>query len=103
MEEKPSSANMVKLISPEHCPFKFNVEITDAVPGESYKTTFDITGTDQKNGKQHTFVYTIENRDHSSYLNLFENLANDFGLRLPQNRQIKLGYSFSTTYQELLT
>lgn len=50
-----------------------------------------------------TKTYQLQQRDHSSYLDLFEQLANDFGLRMPQNRRPVHTPTFKVNYTEVLT
>jgi predicted GH43/DUF377 family glycosyl hydrolase len=48
--------------------------------------------------------YFVENRDHQSYLNLFEKLSHDFNTRLPKIKQENSYKStFKVSYREVLT
>ena len=89
------------LTSPHNTPFDFTIGIGER-PGNK-ECSFQVTGNDPGTGFKKTCVYQIKDREHSSYLNLFEKLANDFGLRLPQNRQPEMERSFIAPYHLLLS
>lgn len=85
------------LTSPANTPFSFTIIIN-----ENGGCSFEITGNNSVDNNK-TCFYQIKNRQHNSYLDLFEKLAKDFGLRLPQNKKTKAANSFNAYYHELLT
>lgn len=101
MEDKSSGDYKTILISPEKTPYAFTIIVRESK--KSKQCTFEVTGNDPVTGIKKTCIYQIQNREHNSYLDLFENLSKDFGLRLPQNRKSKIEYDFTKSYNELLT
>jgi GH43 family beta-xylosidase len=94
--ESSTAGSYIILTSPANIPCIFSITIKDnGTPGGAI---FEVShlGDSLK-------TYTIGTRDHASYLNLFEQLSKDFGLRLPQNRQPAIAPTFKAHYREVLT
>jgi hypothetical protein len=95
--------NRITLTSTKGVPFSFTVNITGAKADERSACSFEITGTDPATGSTETHRYGLPDREHNSYLNFFQNLAQDFGLRLPRNRRRTAEPTSKATYCALLT
>lgn len=92
------------LASRKSCPFPIEIQIMDDSPGGSSGRTFIIAGENSTTGYIETREYYLEDSDHHSYLDFFEKLSHDFGLRVPRNRsQINVEPNFNTKFQEILT
>ncbi|HEY0098207.1 MAG TPA: family 43 glycosylhydrolase [Pyrinomonadaceae bacterium] len=105
MEDEESRAidNPVTLMSGESVPFGFTVSITRATANEEFAYSFRIKGTDPSDGSTKTLDYHLADVEHNSYLNLFQKLAQDFGLRLPRNRRLAAEPTSRAKYRALLT
>src|SRR4051794_39549120 len=90
----------IKLTSPGNLPFGFTIIIKEAT---NKQCSFEVTGNDVFTNNLKTITYAITERDHSAYLNLFEKLAKDFGLSIPQNREKEIQYNSEIKYHELLS
>jgi arabinan endo-1,5-alpha-L-arabinosidase len=102
MEEMQDSKNAeLVLTSPENTRFSFTIVVEES--SNSKACTFTISGKGSGTDEIKTSHYHLQNREHNSYLNLFEKLCSDFGLRLPQNKKPLAEYSFKGTYKQLLT
>ncbi|MGV3586944.1 MAG: glycoside hydrolase family 43 protein [Adhaeribacter sp.] len=77
----------IMLDSPVGTPFGFSVIIGEAAEGNRANHTFAVTGPDPKSGAQKTCQYQLAGKEHTAYLDFFEKLSLDFGLRVPQNRR----------------
>lgn len=95
------SADMM-LSSPSGVPFPFSIVIKGAWPTSNSECTLEIKGKEAISGVVKTNKYFLYDRNHSTYLDLFEQLANDFGLRLPQNRRPVIVPDFKVSYNEIL-
>lgn len=93
----------ITLVSAARVPFAFTISITRAKANEDSACSFKIMGTDQATGSTKTRDYRLADREHNSYLNLFQNLAQDFGLRLPRNRRAAAKPTSKAKYRALLT
>lgn len=84
-------------------PFPFTVIFSEA-QGEKSGCSFEVTGKDLGSGLSKTGMYYLADRGHQSYLNFFEELAQDFGIRFPQNRQptVNPRPTFKAAYREVL-
>src|SRR6476469_3818735 len=74
------------LNSSENQLITFNIKITP-LDGEALPCVFDITCNDLAAGKEAICQYHLKDREHHSYLDFFEELSLQLGLRIPQNRQ----------------
>lgn len=90
----------LSLHSPAGVPFPFSVLIKERANGRGW--VFEVSGQDPVTGEAKSNQYFINQRDHASYLNLFEKWALDYGLRLPQNRRPSSLPCFSINYHEVL-
>jgi arabinan endo-1,5-alpha-L-arabinosidase len=104
MEDKPypDEEDAVTLTSPEKAPFPFTVLIRGARETKHAGWSFEVTGKDPVRDARKTCLYSLKNREHHAYLDFFEKLAIDFGLRLPQNRRSVPPPSFNAAYREVL-
>lgn len=75
----------ITLASPEGSPYRFNVEITERIDN-GFKS-FDIAAEHPQSRKKISKIYTINGSSHDAYLDLFHYIAQDFGLRIPKNRE----------------
>ncbi|MDB5208005.1 MAG: hypothetical protein JWR72_3080 [Flavisolibacter sp.] len=91
------------LTSPAGTPYPFTIIIRDAWPIKHPVCAFEIKGTDPKTAFAKMCKYELDNREHKAYLDFFEKLSNDFGLRLPQNRKPAEKKVFNITYRKVLT
>jgi GH43 family beta-xylosidase len=77
----------------------FTVTIKEAHPGCLFEISKNKTRQIANTGS-----FLIEDREHHSYLNLFEKLSHEFGLRLPQNRRKNLRKPVgNVSYRDVLT
>ncbi len=97
----PRSGDMM-LTSWEGVPFPFTVIIQGALPPVDFKPSFIIKGKDPDTGITKMCLHHLEGRDHKAYLDFFSEVASDFGLRLPRNRQPAEKPTFAVTYREVL-
>jgi len=103
-KEAPKSDFALRLTSPKHVPFKFEVNIREANKSDFFGHHLEITGRDPVTGLRKTCCYSLADKAHSAYLDFYEKLAQDFGLRLPQNRgPQKKNFTAKIAYQEVLT
>jgi predicted GH43/DUF377 family glycosyl hydrolase len=91
------------LTSPAGTPYPFSVIVRDAWPINYPVCSFEIKGTDPQTASAKTCTYKLNNRKHKSYLDFFEKLSKDFGVRLPQNRKPAEIKAFNANYREVLT
>jgi hypothetical protein len=105
MEDEGSTGiyNPITLISGGSAPFGFTASITWREANEDAAYSFRITGTDSTTNSIKTRDYRLAGTEHNSYLNLFRNLAQDFGLRLPRNRRPGANPTSQAKYRALLT
>ncbi|HEX8376780.1 MAG TPA: glycoside hydrolase family 43 protein [Pedobacter sp.] len=77
----------------------FTIIIKETYPNCLFEISKSGTWETNKSSSFH-----IEDREHHSYLDLFEKLSNSFGLRLPQNRRYNLNKPVcSVGYRDVLT
>lgn len=99
--EKSTGPQDISLNFPVNAQFNFTVTISQASNLQSGHT-FTVTGKDISN-KKNTRIYSLPDRSHDSYLTFFEQLATDFGLRVPLNRRpVTYKSSFKAEYREVL-
>jgi arabinan endo-1,5-alpha-L-arabinosidase len=77
----------------------FTISVTT---GDNDTRIFEIRRFDEAGKLQKSCAYTMHGRSHGAYLDFFQSLANDFGLRMPQNRQPVTKHSFQMAYRPLL-
>ncbi|QMU31531.1 family 43 glycosylhydrolase [Adhaeribacter radiodurans] len=93
----------MELTSPDSAHYSFTILIREEL-GVNNIFTLTVTGTDPQTKQVKTCYYQLKERNHTDYLNLFEKLALDFGLRTPQNRQlVQTNPQFKATYREVLS
>ena len=102
-EARPGLGDDITLPPRSGVPFSFTVTITGAGTKERPARTFKITGLDPKADVIITREYRLPDREHNSYLDLFANLARDFGARFPKNRRPLAEPTFRAEYKVLLT
>src|SRR5215217_3747766 len=100
--KRTAQSGAMLLTAPNGVPFPFTVVINDAWPVNSSNCTFEIKGHDPVDGFVKTGHYQLNGREHQDYLDLFEKLARDFGLHLPQNRKQKIRSTFTAPYHVVL-
>ncbi|MDB5263753.1 MAG: b-xylosidase/arabinofuranosidase, Glycoside Hydrolase Family 43-like protein, partial [Adhaeribacter sp.] len=99
-----SSENKIILTSPEGVPAGFTVSISNADALNNAPCEIEVTGPKPQTRTPKTQRYHLPDREHHSYLNLFQHLAADFGLRLPQNRrQAATKPAFEAAYRPVLS
>ena len=90
------------LRSPQTLPVGFEIKISEQHENSPY--CFEISGPEKSSGNRVTRMYKVKEQDHNAYLDLFETLSKDFGLRLPQNRSKNSQKRNSNVhYREVLT
>ena len=93
----------IVLAAPAGIPFSFTATIQEIEKGNSIERLIKVTGPDQQSGSEISAQYHLESSEHNSFLNFFEKLAQNFGLRLPQNRrQTIFTPTFEAAYREVL-
>ncbi|HYG09654.1 MAG TPA: family 43 glycosylhydrolase [Pyrinomonadaceae bacterium] len=102
-ERSPRIDNPITLISGERAPYGFTASIAWRKANGDSAYSFKITGTELATGSIKTRDYRLAGTEHNSYLNLFQNLAQDFGLRLPRNRRPAAVLTSQAKYRALLT
>lgn len=102
-EKNPARTEDMLLTSPAHTPYPFTILIRDAWPVMHPVCAFEIKGFDPLTATEKKGEYQLDSREHKAYLDLFEKLSKDFGLRLPQNRKPAGQKAFTASYREVLT
>jgi GH43 family beta-xylosidase len=102
-EGSPTQNRTITLSTTQSAPFNFVVSITQSDAGSSPARSFDVTGPDPDLGSRKTRQYHLSDSDHNSYLDLFLNVARDFGTRVPLNRRPASEPTFKAKYHPLLT
>ncbi len=87
----------VELAAPQTAPFAFEVRIAS-----KQMPSFELAGPDPATGAQLTREYALSGREPGDYLDLFEQIARDFGTRIPRNREESEAPSFAAPYRVLL-
>ncbi|HEX8570805.1 MAG TPA: family 43 glycosylhydrolase [Caulobacteraceae bacterium] len=77
---------VLSLSAPEPSPYAFDVEVRGSAP-RAVRRAFQVTGPAPDGGSRVTREYTLPVPDQAAYLDLFEALAEDFGIRLPLSRR----------------
>lgn len=90
------------LAAPGGLPFPFAVRIRKGRAANEPAWIFWISAGENPSDWSGVPAYTLPDRAHRSYLDLFEKLAADFGLRLPQNRRPAPVPAFRAAYREVL-
>ena len=94
----------IRLTSPEHVPVKFAITIRESNDSDQFGHFLTVKGADPETGSTKTCHYQLVDKAHNAYLDFYEKLSQDFGLRLPLNRQPqKKVPAASIPYQEVLT
>lgn len=100
-KEEKTEPKEITLSSPETWSLGFKIKISESAKNE--ECGFEISAIEKGSGTPVTHSYKIEQQDHNIYLDLFESLSKDFGLRLPQNRRSSIVRSSSNVfYREVL-
>lgn len=92
----------IRLDSPDRVPFRFSVHVLETAGIENGGSLFEVTGLDPGTNQSKTCRYHLNSRDHNAYLDLFGQLALDFGLRIPLNRQPAPTPTFTAAFTEVL-
>jgi GH43 family beta-xylosidase len=102
-EGSPIQNDTIRLASTNGAPFTFAVTIRHAGASGSPSRSFEVTGPDPRTGSVKARQYQLPDSGHNSYLDLFLNLARDFGTRLPRNRRSPAEPTFKANYHAVLT
>src|SRR5215216_1512870 len=102
-EGSPTQDRTITLSSTQDAPFNFVISISQPDTGGSPARSVEVTGPDPDLGSRKTCQYHLSDSGHNSYLDLFLNLARDFGTRLPLNRRPASRSTFEAKYHALLT
>jgi hypothetical protein len=102
MKAQPDRTADLMLTSPAGVPFPFSAIITNAWPAGQGTPAFEIKGADARTGLLKMCSYSLAGKEHADYLDFYEKLAIDFGLRLPQNRQPAATPTFDAPFREVL-
>ncbi len=97
---KEKLAAPITLHSPEGVPYIFTIYINEAE--NKAQRSFQVIGKDPASGINRSATYQLTGIEHHDYLNWFEQLAGDFGLQLPYNRQPVANRTFKAHYREVL-
>lgn len=105
MEHEGSTTqnDTIKLASTHGAPFSFAITITHADAIGNPARSFQVTGPEPATGTVQTRQYHLPDSGHNSYLDLFLNVARDFGTRVPRNRRPPAEPAFKARYHVLLT
>jgi arabinan endo-1,5-alpha-L-arabinosidase len=95
MPDHFKSPDIVTLFAPIGTPYHFTINIQG--------TAFTITGEDPFNGLEKTYSLVLNQRNHQAYTELFSNLSEEFGLRMPFNTEQEVAGDDQINYHELLT
>jgi arabinan endo-1,5-alpha-L-arabinosidase len=87
----------MELAAPQTAPFAFEIRIAS-----KERPSFELLGADPATGAQLTRRYALSGREPGDYLDLFEQIARDFGTRIPRNREESEAPSFAAPYRVLL-
>src|SRR5215218_3222441 len=102
--ENTTGKNMDMMFSsPANIPFSFSVVIKDVWPAGSTACGFDIKGRDPHTLETKLCHYLLNDRKHKAYLDFYEKLTSDFGLRLPENRKPTAERPFKADYRVVLS
>jgi arabinan endo-1,5-alpha-L-arabinosidase len=101
-ESRVAASHDVALTSTAGAPFVFEVGVAGAGPGSASRC-FAVTGTDPATGSSKTREYRLTDTQHNAYLDFLENLARDFGTRVPRNRRPRQAPAFEAPFRALLT
>jgi|GEM_PF-671609 len=91
------------LTSPSQTPYPFSIIVRNAWPTSHPVRELEVKGNDPLTSGAKFCRYELSNREHRSYLDWFEKLNTDFGLRLPENRKPTETPTFTASYREVLT
>jgi hypothetical protein len=103
LENKEVRTGDMMLTSPPGTPCPFAIIIRKAWPTDQMACSFEIKSTGAQVDATKERTYVLDNRDHIAYLDFFEELSKDFGLRLALNRKPEKRKEFNATYREVLT
>ena len=99
MEPSKSNSSCVQLISPAGLPFRYAVKLSRSSPGSSMNVSvINEDGIPLSGG----IDFEFDSSDHQSCLDLYEQLSQQFGLRLPYNRTKPSAPSYYTRFNILL-
>ena len=101
-ESRVAASHRVALTSTAGAPSAFEVGIVGADPGSASRC-FAVAGTDPATGSRETREYRLPDTRHNAYLDFLENLARDFGTRVPRNRSPREAPAFKAPLRPLLT
>ena len=101
-KDNPERTKDMMLTSPPGTPYPFTIIIRDAWPVHQPVCAFEVKGIDPQTSSIKQCQYELHNRDHKAYLNFFESLSGDYGLRLPENRKPAEKKPFGASYREVL-
>ena len=99
-ERSSRQGTLTRLVAPSGVPFSFTVTL---VGDEATGISFEVTGIDPVTALRKTRQYQARTREHNSYTDFFESLAQDFGLRHPQNRRPIAKPTSTAVYHPILT
>jgi hypothetical protein len=92
---QPPDNTVLHFSSPAGVPFVFAVELAAERLAHRCRYTLKVL-------EPRRYSYNLDDSDHNSYLDLFQELHRDFGLRLPQNRKSAVQPTFQVNYREVL-
>lgn len=93
----------IKLATTPGAPFSFAITINHADAIGNPARSFEVTGPKPGTGILQTRQYHLPDSGHNSYLDLFLNIACDFGTRVPRNRRRPDEPASNARYHALLT
>ncbi len=91
----------LRLAPVDDVPFAVQVVVAEGGPGDSYRT-LTVSGPDVS-GAEARETYTVRERTHNAWLDVFAEIAARFGTRMPRNRRPAEAFPFRAPYQPLLT
>ncbi|MBL6079629.1 family 43 glycosylhydrolase [Belnapia sp. T18] len=101
--EQPAAAYRNVALTPASSGLaRFEIAITAAEPGSASRSVL-VTGPNPASDEQMMRKYNLPDTGHHSYLDLFEALAGDYGMRLPRSRRPLEAPNSTTPLMPLLT
>ncbi|WP_158829191.1 glycoside hydrolase family 43 protein [Mucilaginibacter lacusdianchii] len=92
------SSDHLKFVTPDGAPFSYDITLAN----QNDVVQLNIVGRKIQSNEVLSAQYLIDLSSHDYYLNAFEQLSNDFGLRPPQNRKHVVPSTKKINYQEIL-
>jgi arabinan endo-1,5-alpha-L-arabinosidase len=98
----------LRLVTPDGAPYQYEITVSHLTTPEAGESELSVSAAPDmapavESKSASAARYRFRRNDHSSYLDLFDRLASDFGLRRPLNRRPTTRPSFEQAFEPLLT